>query len=69
MCIRYRGNGSPILANDDVFIPRLIEYGYKESDVYSYGVSSCWEPLIIGKSIYQNNLVNINIPYCLNKSI
>lgn len=64
-----KGNGSPILTNDDVVIPRLIEYGYKESDVYSYGVSACWEPLIIGKSIDQNNLVNINIPYCLNKSI
>ena len=52
------GCGSPLLSNDDVVIPALKEFVYK-SDAYNYGVSACWEPLIIGKSLEQNNLFDI----------
>lgn len=50
------GNGSPLLSNDDVIIPLLIDFGYENQDAYNYAVSACWEPLIIGKSMDQNNL-------------
>lgn len=52
------GCGSPLLSNDDVVIPALKEFGYGE-DAYNYAVSACWEPLIIGKSLEQNNLYDI----------
>lgn len=52
------GCGSPLLSNDDIVIPALKEFGYGD-DAYSYGVSACWEPLIIGKSLEQNNLFDI----------
>ena len=55
------GNGSPLFSNDDVIIPLLIEFGFDKDDAYNYGVSACWEPVIIGKSMDQNNL--ITIPY------
>lgn len=54
------GNGSPIISNDDVVIPQMIEFGYADDDVYNYCVSACWEPLIPGKTLDQNNLININ---------
>ena len=52
------GCGSPLLSNDDVVIPALKEFGY-EDDAYNYAVSACWEPLVIGKSLEQNNLYDI----------
>lgn len=52
------GCGSPLLSNDDVVIPALKEFGYRD-DAYNYAVSACWEPLIIGKSLEQNNLYDI----------
>lgn len=52
------GCGSPLLSNDDVVIPALKEFGY-EDDAYNYAVSACWEPLIIGESLEQNNLYDI----------
>ena len=57
-CIRS-GCGSPLLSNDDRVIPALRKFGYEEKDVYNYGVSACWEPLIVGASLEQNNLRNI----------
>ncbi len=53
------GNGSPLFSNDDVIIPLLSDYGFDTNDSYNYGVSACWEPVIIGKSMDQNNLVTI----------
>ena len=53
------GIGSPLISNDEVVIPALQDFGYSIEDSYNYGVSACWEPLIIGKSLEQNNLANI----------
>lgn len=53
------GNGSPLFSNDDVVIPLLEKYGYERIDSFNYAVSACWEPVIIGKSMDQNNLATI----------
>ncbi|MBR3245360.1 MAG: hypothetical protein IKF90_22135 [Parasporobacterium sp.] len=52
--------GSPLFSNDDVVIPALIDSGVDEEDAYDYCVSACWEPLIVGKSIAQNNIGSLN---------
>ena len=49
------GTGSPLLSNDDLIIPRLIEFGIKKEDACAYSTSACWEPLIGGKSSSMNN--------------
>ncbi|MCI8672214.1 MAG: hypothetical protein HFI89_01790 [Lachnospiraceae bacterium] len=49
------GIGSPLLANDDVIIPRLLDFGVEKGDAYEYTTSACWEPLIGGKSSSMNN--------------
>ncbi len=49
------GCGSPLLSNDDLIIPKLIDFGVEEKDAYSYATSACWEPLIGGKSSSMNN--------------
>ncbi|MBE5789064.1 MAG: hypothetical protein E7325_05330 [Clostridiales bacterium] len=48
--------GSPLFSNDDVVIPALIDSGVEIEDAYQYCVSACWEPLVVGKSIAQNNI-------------
>lgn len=54
------GIGAPLLSNDDAVIPALISAGYSKDDVYQYGASACWEPLIPGVSCEQNNIATIN---------
>lgn len=54
------GIGAPLLANDDVVIPRLIEFGIEEKDACEYTTSACWEPLIGGKSSSLNNMTVLN---------
>ncbi len=49
------GIGSPIIANDDVIINKLIEFGYEKEDARNYTTSACWE-LIPGNSCEQNNI-------------
>lgn len=49
------GIGSPLLSNDDVVIPKLLEFGVAREDAYAYTTSACWEPLIGGKSSSMNN--------------
>lgn len=57
-----RGSGSPLIINEDVVMPLMVKFGYKKNDVYNFGTSACWEPLIIGKSLDQNNAIkNITI--------
>lgn len=57
-----RGSGSPLIINEDVVMPLMVKFGYKKEDVYNFGTSACWEPLIIGKSFDQNNAIkNITI--------
>lgn len=48
--------GSPMFANDDVILPLLTDFGYPEEDAYTYCVSACWEPFIVGKAFEQNNM-------------
>lgn len=48
--------GSPLFSNDDVVIPTLLNFGVRRNDAYSYCVSACWEPLVVGKSFAQNNI-------------
>lgn len=67
-CIRS-GCGSPLLSNDDRVIPALREFGYEEEDAYNYGVSACWEPLVVGSSLEQNNLRNIEFGRILAETV
>lgn len=63
------GIGSPLFSNDDVIIPKLIDFGYEEKDAFNYGVSACWEPLSIGNSLEQNNITNVEYGRCANQTI
>lgn len=63
------GVGSPLLSNDDVIIPLLIDFGYEREDAFNYGVSACWEPLAIGKSLEQNNLAHVEYGTAAGKMI
>ena len=54
------GIGAPLLANDDVIIPKLIEFGIMPEDACAYTTSACWEPLIGGKSASLNNQMVLN---------
>lgn len=61
--------GSPLLSNDDIIIPNLEKFGYSHKDACNYGVSACWEPLVIGKSLEQNNITNIQFSAAFEKMI
>jgi formate C-acetyltransferase len=52
--------GSPLFSNDDVVIPALVGSGVPRRDACTYAVSACWEPLIPGKSLGQNNIEVFN---------
>ena len=54
------GIGSPLLANDDVVIPELVNFGIEREDALEYTTSACWEPLIGGKSSGNNNMTVLN---------
>lgn len=60
------GVGSPLISNDDVVIPAMIEYGYDEEDAYDYTVSACWKPTVAGKSAEVNNCIRLNFLNPLN---
>lgn len=57
-CIKT-GIGCPLFSNDDVVIPKLIEFGYEEDDAHNYVTAACWEPLMVGKCVEQNNIDSI----------
>lgn len=54
------GIGCPLLANDEVIIPSLINFGYEKADAYNYVTSACWEPLPYGKGLGRGNLFDVN---------
>lgn len=58
------GLGSPLMANDNVIIPKLNSFGWKDDSI-DYVTSACWEPFLVGKSSDQNNMLSINyiIPF------
>lgn len=49
------GIGSPLIMCEDAIMGKMVEFGYKQDDVWNVGTSACWEPLVIGKSFDQNN--------------
>ena len=62
------GCGSPLIINEKKVMDGMVEFGYDKDDVWNFGTSACWEPLIIGKSFDQNNpLLNIPVIDSLNK--
>ena len=66
LCMKS-GVGSPILSNDDVVLPILIDYGIPKVDANNYGVAACWEPLIPGKSISVNNIKVLTYPKVMQR--
>lgn len=59
--------GSPMFANDDVIIPLLKDFGYPEEDAYTYCVSACWEPFIVGKAFEQNNMATYDFSIAFDR--
>lgn len=59
--------GSPMFANDDVILPLLMDFGYPEEDAYTYCVSACWEPFIVGKAFEQNNMATYDFSIAFDK--
>lgn len=60
------GCGSPLFANDDVIIPRLIDFGIHRQDAVNYTASACWEPLIGGMDVSTNNMTTLNFMRALD---
>ncbi len=54
------GGGSPLISNDDVVIPAMLEFGYPKEAAFEYTTSACWEPMP-GEGCEQNNIVSINL--------
>ncbi|MBR3602622.1 MAG: hypothetical protein IKL49_09925 [Lachnospiraceae bacterium] len=54
------GIGGPLLANDEVIIPSLCDFGYEYADACNYITSACWEPFAFGKAWGRGNLGDIN---------
>ena len=67
-CIKT-GCGSPLLSNDDVVIPSLMDIGYTKADASNYATSACWEPLCDGASLEQNNIADFNFVKVLNNTL
>ena len=64
------GCGSPLIINEKKVMEGMVEFGYDKDDVWNFGTSACWEPLIIGKSFDQNNpLLNIPVIDSLNELV
>ena len=61
------GCGSPLLSNDDIVIPKMIDFGYDSEDAHNYVVSACWEPSAVGKGFEQNNITFISFLKPLNQ--
>ena len=59
------GIGGPVFSNDDVIIPKLIEFGFTKDQAVEYITSACWEPMIINGAIEQNNIgwINFSKPF------
>ena len=52
-----QGLGFPQYANDDIVIPALKRWSYKDMDAYNYVVAACWEFIVPGAGM---DIVNIN---------
>lgn len=61
------GIGGPLLANDEIIIPALMDFGYTEYDACNYVTSACWETLSYGKSWGRGNLCDINFARILTE--
>ena len=59
--------GSPMFANDDVILPLLEDFGYPKEDAYTYCVSACWEPFIVGKAFEQNNMATYDFSVAFDR--
>ena len=59
--------GSPMFANDDVILPLLMDFGYPKEDAYTYCVSACWEPFIVGKAFEQNNMATYDFSVAFDR--
>lgn len=59
--------GSPMFANDDVILPLLIDFGYPKEEAYTYCVSACWEPFIVGKAFEQNNMATYDFSVAFDR--
>ncbi len=54
------GIGCPLFSNDDVVIPKLIEFGYPKKMAYEYVTAACWEPIMPERTLDQTNITTIN---------
>lgn len=64
-----QGLGFPQYSNDDVVIPALIKWGYKEEHARDYVVAACWEFIIPKYAMDIPNIDAVNFPEIVNKAI
>lgn len=66
-----QGLGFPQYSNDEVIIPALLRWGYREEDAYQYVVAACWEFIIPGCGMDIPNIDGLSfaqlITQCLPK--
>ena len=60
------GVGSPLIANDNLIIKNLTDFGYNKEDACNYVVSACWEPAPVGTSFEMNNISTLVFSQPLN---
>jgi pyruvate-formate lyase len=53
------GIGSPLFANDDVICEKIHNFNEDDGMAYNYITSACWEPVVPGVSIGQNNVATL----------
>ena len=51
-----QGLGFPQYSNDDVVIPGLLNWGYREEDAYNYVMAACWEFIVPGCALDVPNI-------------
>lgn len=64
-----QGLGFPQYSNDDVVIPCLKAWGYREEDAYNYVVAACWEFIIPGFGMDIPNVNGLSFAECLLKAL
>lgn len=56
--LREGKNGMPVIMNDDVIIPGLLQKGIALEDCREYGADGCWEPILNAKSDWTFCMIN-----------
>lgn len=56
--LRKGRNGMPVIMNDDIIVPGLVDRGIAIEDSRDYGADGCWEPILNAKCDWVFCMVN-----------